>query len=106
MLGKDGHHQLEEAIIYRAGDRKGQVFARGVLTHNRGEHTNLDLGTIRRYLIVHNVVGAAYIPSRGRALRNLTRPGTCTIRLSWWRKSSIYVIERVSFGPCLSALPP
>jgi hypothetical protein len=60
VLGKDGHHQLEEAIIYRAGDRKGQVFARGVLTHTKNEHTDLDLGTIRWYLIVHNVAGAAY----------------------------------------------
>jgi hypothetical protein len=60
VLGKDGHHQLEEAIIYRAGDRKGQVFARGVLKHTNDEHTDLDLGTIRWYLIVHNVTGAAY----------------------------------------------
>ncbi len=60
VLGKDGHHQLEEAIIYRAGDRKGQVFARGVLTHTKDEHYDLDLGTIRWYLIVHNVAGAAY----------------------------------------------
>ena len=60
VLGKDGHHQLEEAVIYRAGDRKGQVFARGVLTHTKNEHTDLDLGTIRWYLIVHNVAGAAY----------------------------------------------
>jgi len=60
VLGNDGHHQLEEAIIYRAGDRKGQVFARGVLTHTKHEHFNLDLGTIRWYLIVHNVAGAAY----------------------------------------------
>src|SRR5713101_6860259 len=60
VLGKDGHHQLEEAIIYRAGDRKGQVFARGVLTHTKNEHWDLDLGTIRWYLVVHNVAGAAY----------------------------------------------
>ena len=60
VLGKDGHHQLEEAIIYRAGDRKGQVFARGVLKHTKNEHWDLDLGTIRWYLIVHNVAGAAY----------------------------------------------
>jgi hypothetical protein len=60
VLGNDGHHQLEEAVIYRVGDRKGQVFARGVLTHTKKEHTDLDLGAIRWYLIVHNVAGAAY----------------------------------------------
>lgn len=60
VLGRDGHHQLEEAIIYRAGDRKGQVFARGVLKHTEDEHHDLELGTIRWYLIVHNVAGAAY----------------------------------------------
>jgi len=68
VLGKDGHHQLEEAIIYRAGDRKGQVFARGVLAHTKNEHEDLDLGTIRWYLIVHNVAGAAYtLTGRGTA---------------------------------------
>ncbi len=60
VLGKDGHHQLEEAIIYRAGDRKGQVFARGVLKHTENEHYDLDLGTIRWYQIVHNIQGASY----------------------------------------------
>jgi hypothetical protein len=60
VLGKDGHHQLEEAIIYRAGDRKGQVFARGVLKHTNNEHWDLDLGTIRWYQIVHNIQGASY----------------------------------------------
>src|SRR5713226_693453 len=68
VLGNDGHHQLEEAIIYRAGDRKGQVFARGVLAHTKNEHEDLDLGTIRWYLIVHNVAGAAYtLTGRGTA---------------------------------------
>ncbi len=60
VLGKDGHHQLEEAVIYRAGDRKGQVFARGVLKHTENEHYDLDLGTIRWYQIVHNIQGASY----------------------------------------------
>jgi hypothetical protein len=60
VLGKDGHHQLEEAVIYRAGDRKGQVFARGVLKHTNNEHWDLDLGTIRWYQIVHNIQGASY----------------------------------------------
>jgi hypothetical protein len=60
ILGKDGHHELEEAILYKAGERKGQVYARGVLRHTQDEHENLDLGTVRWYLIVHNVVGASY----------------------------------------------
>src|SRR5437667_337311 len=60
VLGKDGHHELEEAVLYKAGERKGQVYARGVLRHTQDEHTDLDLGTVRWYLIVHNVVGASY----------------------------------------------
>jgi len=60
VLGRDGHHQLEEAVIYRAGDRKGEVYARGVLKHTGGDHQDLNLGTIRWHLIVHNVTGAAY----------------------------------------------
>jgi len=60
VLGKDGHHELEEAILYKAGERKGQVYARGVLRHTQDEHEDLDLGTVRWYLVVHNVVGASY----------------------------------------------
>ena len=60
VLGRDGHHKLEEAVIYRAGNRKGQVFARGVMQHTQGEHVDLDLGTQRWYLVVHNIVGASY----------------------------------------------
>jgi hypothetical protein len=60
VLGKDGHHELEEAVIYKAGSRKGEVYARGMLRHTNGEHVNLRLGTARWYLIVHNVAGAAY----------------------------------------------
>ena len=60
ILGRDGHHRLEEAVIYRAGARKGQVFARGVMKHTQGEHVDLDLGTQRWYLVVHNIVGASY----------------------------------------------
>src|SRR5205823_4068746 len=40
-LGQDGHHQLEEAVIYRFGPRKGEVYARGKLIHTRGEHMPL-----------------------------------------------------------------
>ena len=60
VLGRDGHHQLEEAVIYRAGDRKGEVYARGVLKHTGQEHQDLNLGAIRWHFIVHNVTGAAY----------------------------------------------
>jgi len=60
ILGRDGHHKLAEAVIYRAGERKGQVFARGVMQHTQEEHIDLDLGDRRWYLIVHNVVGASY----------------------------------------------
>ena len=60
VLGKDGHHELEEAVIYKAGPHKGEVYARGVLRHTKDEHVDLRLGTARWYLIVHNVAGAAY----------------------------------------------
>src|SRR2546422_11044236 len=43
VLGRDGHHELEEAVIYRAGARKGEVYARGVLKHTNDrseEHTS------------------------------------------------------------------
>ncbi len=60
VLGKDGHHELEEAVLYKAGERKGQVYARGVLRHTQAEQSDLDLGTVRWYLVVHNVVGASY----------------------------------------------
>lgn len=33
VLGRKGHHEVEEAVIYRAGSRKGEVYARGVLRH-------------------------------------------------------------------------
>jgi len=65
VLGRDGHHELEEAIIYRAGPRKGEVYARGVLKHTGNEHVDLDLGTIRWHLVVHNVQSASYTLSGG-----------------------------------------
>jgi len=65
VLGRDGHHELEEAVIYRAGPRKGEVYARGVLKHTNREHEDLDLGTIRWHLVVHNIQGAAYTLSGG-----------------------------------------
>jgi len=60
ILGKAGHHRLEEAVLYKAGPRKGEVYARGVLVHTNGEHHDLDLGAIRWHLVVHNVQGPAY----------------------------------------------
>ena len=60
VLGKDGHHELEEAVIYKAGPLKGEVYARGVLRHTKDEHMDLNLGTVRWYLIIHNVQGASY----------------------------------------------
>jgi hypothetical protein len=60
ILGRDGHHQLEEAVIYRAGPKKGEVYARGVMEHTHNEHSDLDLGTIRWHLVVRNIQGASY----------------------------------------------
>ena len=60
VLGRDGHHEIEEAVIYRAGSRKGEVYARGVLRHTNNEHRDLSLGTLRWHLIVHNVAGPSY----------------------------------------------
>ena len=65
VLGRNGHHELEEAVIYRAGPRKGEVYARGVLRHTDGEHVDLDLGTIRWHMVVHNIQGASYTLSGG-----------------------------------------
>jgi len=60
VLGRDGHHELEEAVIYRHGPQKGEVYARGVLKHTEGEHHKVDLGTIRWHLVVHNIQGQSY----------------------------------------------
>ena len=60
VLGRDGHHELEEAVIYRHGPQKGEVYARGVLKHTEGEHYKVDLGTIRWHLVVHNIQGQSY----------------------------------------------
>jgi len=68
VLGRDGHHELEEAVIYRVGPRKGEVYARGVLRHTRQEHRDLDLGTIRWHLVVHNIQSASYTLSGGGAM--------------------------------------
>jgi len=70
VLGRDGHHELEEAVIYRVGPRKGEVYARGVLRHIKDEHRDLDLGTIRWHLVVRNSQGASYTLSGGGAMAN------------------------------------
>lgn len=68
VLGRDGHHEVEEAVIYRAGLRKGEVYARGVLQHTNEEHHDLSLGTLRWHLLVHNVAGNSYtLSGRGTA---------------------------------------
>jgi hypothetical protein len=68
VLGREGHHELEEAVIYKAGPRKGDVYARGVLRHTHEEHRDLSLGALRWHLIVHSVQGAAYtLSGRGTA---------------------------------------
>jgi len=68
VLGRDGHHELEEAVIYRVGPRKGEVYARGVLKHVKDEHRDLDLGTIRWYQLVRNIQGASYTLTGGGAM--------------------------------------
>ncbi len=60
VLGTDGHHRLEEAVIYKHGPRKGEVYARGVIEHTDGEHHELNLGSIRWHSIVHNIQGQSY----------------------------------------------
>jgi hypothetical protein len=59
VLGRAGHHRLEEAVIYRVGPQRGEVYARGVLRHTNGEHRDLDLG-FRWHRLIHNVQGASY----------------------------------------------
>jgi hypothetical protein len=68
VLGRDGHHELEEAVIYRVGARKGEVYARGVLKHTEDEHRDLDLGSIRWHLVVRNIQSASYTLSGGGAM--------------------------------------
>lgn len=43
VLGRDGHHRLTDAVIYRYGPNKGRVLARGTMRHTRGEHLMLAL---------------------------------------------------------------
>ena len=47
--------------------QKGEVYARGVLKHTENDHVDLDLGTIRWHLVVHNVQGQSYTLSGSQA---------------------------------------
>ncbi len=67
VLGRDGHHKLEEAVIYKHGPQKGEVYTRDVIEHTEGEHHDLNLGTIRWHLLVHNVAGQSYTLSGTQA---------------------------------------
>jgi hypothetical protein len=58
VLGREGHHQLTHAVIYKYGPEKGQVFAHGSMRHTRGEHRLLTLPAWSR--IVHSVQGRSY----------------------------------------------
>jgi hypothetical protein len=43
VLGREGHHRLTHAVIYKYGPRKGEVYARGTMRHIGGEHRILAL---------------------------------------------------------------
>jgi hypothetical protein len=58
VLGREGHHRLTHAVIYKYGPEKGQVYARGSMRHTRGEHRMLALPTWFR--IIHGVQGRSY----------------------------------------------
>jgi hypothetical protein len=58
VLGREGHHRLTHAVIYKYGPEKGQVYARGSMRHTRGEHRMLALPAWFR--IVHGVQGRSY----------------------------------------------
>ena len=66
VLGKDGHHELEEAVIYKAGPRKGEVYARGWL---RGS----DLPRSRLCTDHVSAVSEARFPHQGRTRRSSSR---------------------------------
>ena len=59
VLGNDGHHQLTEAVIYKSGPQKGQVYARGTMRHTLGEHRMLSLPQVW-YRVVHSTQGQSY----------------------------------------------
>ncbi len=59
VLGRDGHHKLTEAVIYKCGPAKGEVYARGTMRHTRGEHRLLSLPKAW-FRIVRNIQGQSY----------------------------------------------
>ncbi len=67
ILGRDGHHQLTEAVMYTYGPKKGRVYARGTMRHTRGEHRLLALSE-SWHRIVHSTQGQSYSLS-GRGLQ-------------------------------------
>jgi hypothetical protein len=70
VLGRDGHHELEEAVLNRVGPQKGEVYARGVLKHTKDEHEDLDLGTIRWHKVVHAVQSSSYTLTGAGSIAN------------------------------------
>ena len=38
VLGRDGHHQLGQAVVFKVGPRKGEVYARGGMQHTHRDH--------------------------------------------------------------------
>lgn len=59
VLGNAGHHRLTEAVIYKSGPLKGQVYARGTMRHTLGEHRLLSLPEVW-YRVVHSTQGQSY----------------------------------------------
>jgi len=65
VLGRDGHHRLTQAVIYKHGSKKGWVYARGTMRHTRGEHRMLRLPGWSR--IMHGIQRSSYsLPNTGR----------------------------------------
>jgi hypothetical protein len=59
VLGRDGHHQLTEAVVCKYGPNKGRVYGRGTMRHTRGEHRLLRLPDVW-FRIVHSTQGQSY----------------------------------------------
>jgi hypothetical protein len=68
VLGRDGHHRLTVAIIYKRGPQKGEVYARGTMRHTGGEHRMLSLPQ-NWYRVVHSIQGPSTLSARVRVCR-------------------------------------